>query len=121
MNTFKVVFKSFCWNLIHVKGAKADRNIQMFLRIQLVASSWSFEEIRIKFQDHYYQGGFTLVAGGLKTVASCVKPTQALIHPNSVWIQKSIAELHPKNNSVILEWVKFEYLQRSSVCQNHSQ
>uniref|UniRef100_A0A0M3IW67 Pyr_redox_2 domain-containing protein n=1 Tax=Ascaris lumbricoides TaxID=6252 RepID=A0A0M3IW67_ASCLU len=58
---------------------------------------------RFKNLDHYYQGGFTLVAGGLKTVASCVKPTQALIHPNSVWIQKSIAELHPKNNSVILD------------------
>ncbi|KHN88206.1 Sulfide:quinone oxidoreductase, mitochondrial [Toxocara canis] len=53
--------------------------------------------------DHYYQGGFTLVSGGLKTITSCVKPTRVVIHPNSVWIQKSVAELHPKGNSVILD------------------
>uniref|UniRef100_A0A0M3HPB9 Sulfide:quinone oxidoreductase, mitochondrial n=1 Tax=Ascaris lumbricoides TaxID=6252 RepID=A0A0M3HPB9_ASCLU len=55
------------------------------------------------FQQHYYQPGFTLIGGGLKKLSQCVKPMASVLHKDNVWLKKSVAELRPKNNSVVLD------------------
>ncbi|VDK51738.1 unnamed protein product [Anisakis simplex] len=70
-----------------------------------MAISQRFKNLVPKGQiaDHWFQGGFTLVAGGMKTLTSCVRPTRALIDPESVWIQRAVTEMQPQHNSVILD------------------
>ncbi|KHN81777.1 Sulfide:quinone oxidoreductase, mitochondrial [Toxocara canis] len=52
---------------------------------------------------HYYQPGFTLVGGGLMKLRQCFKPMASVLHKDNVWLKKSVAELHPRSNSVILD------------------
>lgn len=52
---------------------------------------------------HYYQGGFTLVGGGLKSMSECVRPMKSVIHSDNVWLKNKVAEFNPRHNSITLD------------------
>lgn len=66
-----------------------------------------------KRKDHYYQPGFTLVAGGLKSRDYVVSSTADYIAPGTTWIQDGIAEFDPVANKVVTESgqsISYDYL-----------
>ena len=54
-------------------------------------------------REHYYQPGFTLVAGGLKPPSYTVSNTSDYIPAGVQWIEESIKEFDPEGNSVTTE------------------
>lgn len=51
--------------------------------------------------EHHYQPGYTLVAGGVFTPEEIVRPTQSLLSSDVKWLQDSVTEIDPDNNSVM--------------------
>lgn len=49
---------------------------------------------------HYYQPGYTLIAGGIFEPEDVVRTTESLIPSDAKWLQDSVTELNPDNNSV---------------------
>lgn len=63
--------------------------------------------------NHYYQPYWTLVGGGLKTVASSKKLTASVIPKGVKWIQDRVVAFDPENNAVKVgsgAEVKYDYL-----------
>ena len=54
-------------------------------------------------KDHYYQPGFTLVAGGLKSMDYTISATADYIPPGVKWIPEAVAEFDPVGNKVVTE------------------
>ena len=54
-------------------------------------------------KDHYYQPGFTLVAGGLKSMDYTISATADYIPPGVKWIPEAVAEFDPVGNKVFTE------------------
>lgn len=62
---------------------------------------------------HYYQAGWTLVGGGLKTADQVRKSQKGLITNGVDWIKSNAASFDPENNSVILDdgkKINYDYL-----------
>lgn len=51
--------------------------------------------------DHHYQPGYTMIAGGIFTPEEVVRPTKDLIPSQVKWIQDSVAEVNADNNCVM--------------------
>lgn len=47
---------------------------------------------------HYYQPGFTLIGGGLKTMDDCRRPMKDIIPKGVTWIQDAITHIYPEKN-----------------------
>ena len=54
-------------------------------------------------KDHFYQPGFTLIAGGLKPASYSVSATADYIPEGVKWIQEQIAEFDPVGNRIVTE------------------
>lgn len=50
--------------------------------------------------DHHYQPGYTLIAGGVFEPGEVVRPMKSLIPGDAKWLQDSVTELDPDNNSL---------------------
>lgn len=50
--------------------------------------------------DHHYQPGYTLIAGGIFEPDEVVRKTRSLIPSDAKWLQDSVTELNPDNNSL---------------------
>ncbi len=50
--------------------------------------------------EHYYQPGYTLIAGGVFEPEEVVRSTKSLLPRDVKWIQDSVTELNPDNNSL---------------------
>ncbi|XP_050545010.1 sulfide:quinone oxidoreductase, mitochondrial [Daktulosphaira vitifoliae] len=49
---------------------------------------------------HYYQPLFTLIGGGMKTLAQACRPTKAVLPKRTIWIQDKVLNFHPECNKV---------------------
>jgi len=49
---------------------------------------------------HYYQPMWTLVGGGMKTLADSGKPMQSVLPKNISWIRDRVTEIRPEGNEV---------------------
>ena len=54
-------------------------------------------------KDHFYQPGFTLIAGGLKPASYSVSATADYIPAGVKWIQEQIAEFDPVGNRIVTD------------------
>ena len=54
-------------------------------------------------QEHFYQPGFTLVAGGIKPQDYVVSATADYLAPGVRWIQEQAAEFDPDGNQVVTD------------------
>lgn len=66
-----------------------------------------------KRQEHFYQPGFTLVAGGLKSKDYVVSRTAEYMPRDVQWIEDSVAEFDPDGNKVITaggKAIAYDYL-----------
>lgn len=66
-----------------------------------------------KRQEHFYQPGFTLVAGGLKSKDYVVSRTAEYMPRDVEWIEDTVAEFDPDGNKVITaggKAVAYDYL-----------
>lgn len=54
-------------------------------------------------EKHYYQAGFTLVGGGIKTLDEVTRKTKDLIPKKAKWIEDRAAKFDPANNKVLTE------------------
>lgn len=64
-------------------------------------------------EQHYYQPGWTLVAGGEFRLEDTERHEQALIPVGAAWIRDTVAKLDPDNNAVLTEGgvqVNYDYL-----------
>ena len=52
-------------------------------------------------EDHYYQPGWTMVGGGIFDAKSTHRKTRDLIPSGTDWIQKSVSEFKPDDNTVV--------------------
>ncbi len=62
---------------------------------------------------HYYQPGFTLVAGGIKPKDYVVSTTAEYMPRNITWVEERVAEFDPDGNKVVTESGKafpYDYL-----------
>lgn len=50
---------------------------------------------------HYYQPGYTMIAGGVFKAEDIVKPNSKLIPRGVTWLKDSVMELNPESNQVI--------------------
>lgn len=69
---------------------------------------------------HYYQPGFTLIAGDVFTPAEVTKSTSNLIPHNVKWIKDSVKELDPERNSLQMERngkISYDFLVLVPGCQ----
>lgn len=62
-------------------------------------------------QDHFFQGGFTLVASGMKDLATCIRSSAPLISKKAVLFRNRVVELCPARNSIVLEFV-FKFVKK---------
>lgn len=51
--------------------------------------------------EHYYQPMFTLVGGGMKTLAESTRSMKSVLPANAKWIQDEAVQLNPAANEVI--------------------
>jgi sulfide:quinone oxidoreductase len=71
-------------------------------------------------EQHHYQPGYTLIAGGVFTPEEIVKPTLELIPKQVKWIRSSVTELHPDKNQVLTdknERIAYDFLVLVPGCQ----
>jgi len=64
-------------------------------------------------KDHYYQPGWTLVGGGIKTLEETRRPMSEVMPSDATWIKEGAATFDPENNSVVTEGGKtltYDYL-----------
>lgn len=64
-------------------------------------------------KNHYYQPGYTLVAGGIKPASYPVSLTQEYISNGVEWIAEAVAEFDPESNSVTTasgKKISYDYL-----------
>lgn len=65
------------------------------------------KSVRIALVDpaekHYYQPGWTMVGGGVFTAESTCRNTADLIPNGCDWINKSVSQITPKENQIILD------------------
>ncbi len=54
-------------------------------------------------KEHFYQPGFTLIAGGLKPASYSLSSTSEYIPPGVKWIQEQVAEFDPVGNKIVTE------------------
>ncbi|CAA7616279.1 NAD(P)/FAD-dependent oxidoreductase [Magnetospirillum sp. UT-4] len=54
-------------------------------------------------KEHYYQPGFTLVAGGLKPEGYVTSATRDYLPASVRWIEERVAEFDPEGNKVVTE------------------
>ncbi|MBI2241110.1 MAG: NAD(P)/FAD-dependent oxidoreductase [Magnetospirillum gryphiswaldense] len=62
---------------------------------------------------HYYQPGFTLVAGGIKPKDYVTSTTAEYLPPSVTWIEEAVAEFDPEGNKVVTasgKAVPYDYL-----------
>ena len=52
---------------------------------------------------YYYQPLWTLVGGGLKTLAQSGRPMESLLPKGATWLKDSVAGFDPKNNRLVTE------------------
>lgn len=52
-------------------------------------------------KEHFYQPGFTLVAGGVKPSSYVVSATAEYVPPGVQWIEERVAEFDPEGNQVV--------------------
>eukprot|EP00088_Acartia_fossae_P059210 TRINITY_DN7002_c0_g1_i1.p1 TRINITY_DN7002_c0_g1~~TRINITY_DN7002_c0_g1_i1.p1 ORF type:complete len:451 (+),score=110.01 TRINITY_DN7002_c0_g1_i1:32-1354(+) len=52
---------------------------------------------------HYYQPMWTLVGGGLKSLAQSARPMESLLPKEATWFKQKVASFQPDENSVTLE------------------
>lgn len=50
---------------------------------------------------HYYQPGWTLVAGGIFRFEDTVRDEKSYIPPGTTWIRDAVADLDPDNNALV--------------------
>ena len=71
-------------------------------------------------EQHHYQPGYTLVAGGVFTPDEIVKPTRDLIPKQVKWIHGAVTELHPDTQHVLTdknEKISYDFLVLVPGCQ----
>jgi len=64
-------------------------------------------------QEHFYQPGFTLVAGGIKPQDYVVSATADHLAPGVAWIQEQAAEFDPDGNQIVTDSgrrIAYDYL-----------
>ncbi|MFH7241964.1 MAG: FAD/NAD(P)-binding oxidoreductase [Spirulina sp.] len=64
-------------------------------------------------EQHHYQPGWTLVAGGQFRMEDTVREEKALIPKGSTWIQDAVVTLDPDNNTVLTQdglQIQYDYL-----------
>lgn len=62
---------------------------------------------------HYYQPLFTLIGGGMKTLAQSRCPTESVLPKNVNWIQDKVSSFNPKDNSVTIsngDTINYDYM-----------
>ena len=62
---------------------------------------------------HYYQPMWTLVGGGVKTLAQSGRPMESLLPKGANWLKDSVASFEPTNNRLVTEGgdvVNYEFL-----------
>ena len=62
---------------------------------------------------HYYQPMWTLVGGGVKTLAQSGRPMDSLLPKGANWLKDSVASFEPTNNRLVTESgdvVNYEFL-----------
>jgi len=62
---------------------------------------------------HYYQPMWTLVGGGVKTLAQSGRPMESLLPKGANWLKDSVASFEPANNRLVTEGgdvVNYEFL-----------
>jgi NADPH-dependent 2,4-dienoyl-CoA reductase/sulfur reductase-like enzyme len=62
---------------------------------------------------HYYQPLWTLVGGGVKTLAQSGRPMDSLLPKAASWLKDSVAGFEPENNRLVTESgdvVNYEFL-----------
>ena len=52
---------------------------------------------------HYYQPLWTLVGGGVKTLAQSGRPMESLLPKGANWLKDSVAGYDPENNRLVTE------------------
>lgn len=70
--------------------------------------------------DHHYQPGYTLIAGGVFEPKEVVRTTKSLIPGDVKWLQDSVTELNPDNNSLTTAKngkVSYDFLVVAPGCQ----
>ena len=70
--------------------------------------------------DHHYQPGYTMIAGGVFTAEEVVKPTKDLIPSQVKWIQDTVAEVNAENNCVMTQKngkITYDFLVLAPGCQ----
>ena len=62
---------------------------------------------------HYYQPGWTLVGGGIKSVDFTTKPMKDVLPKNADWIQSKVVSFDPDNSKLSTDGgdeISYEYL-----------
>ena len=65
------------------------------------------------FQMHYYQPGWTLVGGGIKSVDFTTKPMKDVLPKNADWIKSKVVSFDPDNSRLSTDEgdeISYEYL-----------
>ena len=65
------------------------------------------------FQTHYYQPGWTLVGGGMKTFEDTGKPMKKVLPKKAEWLKTSVEKFDPDNSKVTTtegDEISYEYL-----------
>lgn len=62
---------------------------------------------------HHYQPLFTLIGGGMRTLAESRRPTRSVLPDNVNWIQDKVCGFNPKDNSVTVsngDTIVYDYM-----------
>lgn len=72
--------------------------------------------------EHYYQPMFTMIGGGMKTLADSVRSMKSVLPKNVKWMQDEAVNIQPKSNEVFTKLghkIKYELLIISVGLQLH--
>lgn len=83
--------------IVIVGGGAAGITMAAYLSEMIHDEDITIIEPNVK---HHYQPGYTMIAGGVFDADDVVKDTKSLLPRNVKWIQDSVKELNPENNSL---------------------
>jgi NADH dehydrogenase FAD-containing subunit len=67
----------------------------------------------VSFQTHYYQPMFTMIGGGIKSLAQSGRPMKSVLPANAKWIQDAAAKFEPESNLVMTkngDTIEYDFL-----------